>query len=191
MGLKKHKFSKVTDLNPTQNNNNRKKGKHHTRFMREKIRWHFYMQMTNICGKEFNMINVLCFLYAIKWAAVMQLPILALHFHRKLHELSHANLQQLYRGHRAQGHDWLTHQSKVTDGSFSYQGRQLKRRKTLLGFFVGFVLLRFFSLLTFHYCYQYFFFFRKNSLSESQTGFMTQQQFPTVPPAKTTLKSLA
>lgn len=134
VGLKKHKFSKVTDLNPNQNNN-RKKGKHHTRFMREKIKWHFYMQMMNISGKEFNMINVLCFLSAIKWAPVMHLPILALHFHRKLHKLSHANLQQLYRGHKAQGHDWLTHESKVTNGSFSYQGSQLKRRKILLGIF--------------------------------------------------------
>lgn len=33
--LKKRKFTKATDLNPNQNNN-RKKGKHHTRFMREK-----------------------------------------------------------------------------------------------------------------------------------------------------------
>lgn len=105
--------------------------------MREKIRWHFYMQMMNISGKEFNMMNVLSFLSAIKCASAMPLPILAFHFHRKLYTFSHANLQQLYRGHRAQSHDWLTHQSKVSDGSFSYQGSQLKRRQTLLGFFCG------------------------------------------------------
>lgn len=133
-GLKNHTFSKVTDLNPNQNNNTRKKGKHHTRFMREKIIWHFYMQMMNISRKEFNMIDVLCFPSAIKWAPVMHLPTLALYFHRKVHKLSHANWQQLYRGHGAQGHDWLTHQLKVTDGSFSYHWGQWKRRKTLLGF---------------------------------------------------------
>lgn len=58
VGLKNCKPLEVTDLNPCQNNN-RKTGKHHTGFMREKIKWHFYMQMMNITEKEFNMMNVM------------------------------------------------------------------------------------------------------------------------------------
>lgn len=89
------------------------------------------------------MMNVLCFFSAIKWAPVMHLPILALHFHRKLCKLSHTFLQQLYKCHRVQGQDWLIHQLKVTDGSSSYQGSHLKRRQTLRVVF----------FLCFCYCY--------------------------------------
>lgn len=74
----------------------------------------------------------------------MHLPILALHFHRKLCKLSHTFLQQLYKCHRVQGQDWLIHQLKVTDGSSSYQGSHLKRRQTLrVVFFSLFLLLLF------------------------------------------------
>lgn len=95
------------------------------------------------------MMNVLCFFSAIKWAPVMHLPILALHFHRKLCKLSHTFLQQLYKCHRVQGQDWLIHQLKVTDGSSSYQGSHLKRRQTLrVVFFFVFVTA---ILLDFHF----------------------------------------
>lgn len=81
------------------------------------------------------MMSVLCSLSVIKWALVMHLPIPALHFHRKLCKLSHTFLQELYRCHTVQCQDWLIHQLRVTDGSFSYQGSQLKSRQTVLELF--------------------------------------------------------
>lgn len=94
----------------------------------------------------------------------MHLPILALHFHRKLCKLSHTFLQQLYKCHRVQGQDWLIHQLKVTDGSSSYQGSHLKRRQTLRVVF----------FLCFCYCYfagfSFFFFVFVSDFYQSEAN---------------------
>lgn len=111
------------------------------------------------------MMNVLCFFSAIKWAPVMHLPILALHFHRKLCKLSHTFLQQLYKCHRVQGQDWLIHQLKVTDGSSSYQGSHLKRRQTLRVVFFSLFLLLLFCWIFIFFCLFLFLIFISQKLT--------------------------